>query len=138
MSRTSEPAAAVAVVDEVLGSVDAADGAEGAPPVVRGERELSLEELWQFIYERLPEEVRAAPEGAQVAYFRRMYAAYQQRAKRDRASRDAAVFRLLDAYRAVRVPSPALPPAHLSRFRARFAWARAVAPSYGRVNHLLI
>lgn len=40
-------------------------------------------------------------ENEQVAYFRRLYASYQQQYSRERAKRDRAVFSCIDQYRSV-------------------------------------
>jgi len=41
------------------------------------------------------------PEDEQIAYFRRLYASYQQQFSRERAKRDRAVFACIDQYRSV-------------------------------------
>ena len=46
-------------------------------------------------------------ENEQVAYFRRLYASYQQQYSRERAKRDRAVFACIDQYRSVSLPGRA-------------------------------
>ncbi|KAA0171554.1 hypothetical protein FNF28_00764 [Cafeteria roenbergensis] len=69
------------------------------PPVVASKAFLTPAAMWERFVKALPEGIRDKSENEQVAYFRRLYASYQQQYSRERAKRDRAVFACIDQYR---------------------------------------